>query len=44
MRERVPELLTFADEVADGNFDAIVLLGMGGSSLAPRGAAPHVQK
>ena len=35
MRERVPELLAFADEVADGGFDAIVLLGMGGSSLAP---------
>src|SRR6476620_11214541 len=35
MRERVPELLAFADEVADGSFDAIVLLGMGGSSLAP---------
>jgi glucose-6-phosphate isomerase len=49
MRERVPELLAFADEVADGGFDAIVLLGMGGSSLAPevlrrtfRGEAFHV--
>ena len=35
MRERVPELAAFADEVADGGLDAIVLLGMGGSSLAP---------
>ncbi len=35
MRERVPELLAFADDVADDDFDAIVLLGMGGSSLAP---------
>jgi transaldolase / glucose-6-phosphate isomerase len=35
MRERVPELVRFADEVADGNLDAVVLLGMGGSSLAP---------
>jgi glucose-6-phosphate isomerase len=35
MRERVPELLSFADDVADDGFDAIVLLGMGGSSLAP---------
>jgi transaldolase / glucose-6-phosphate isomerase len=35
MRERVPELVAFADEVADDGLDAIVLLGMGGSSLAP---------
>src|SRR6266850_3427485 len=35
MRERVPELVTFADAVADEGLDAIVLLGMGGSSLAP---------
>jgi transaldolase/glucose-6-phosphate isomerase len=35
MRERVAELVEFADRVADEDFDAIVLLGMGGSSLAP---------
>jgi glucose-6-phosphate isomerase len=35
MRERVTELVDFADTVADEGFDAIVLLGMGGSSLAP---------
>ncbi len=35
MRERVPELAAFADEVADEGLDAVVLLGMGGSSLAP---------
>ena len=35
MRERVGELSAFADEVADDGLDAIVLLGMGGSSLAP---------
>jgi len=35
MRERVAELAAFADEVADDGLDAIVLLGMGGSSLAP---------
>jgi transaldolase/glucose-6-phosphate isomerase len=35
MRERVPELTAFADEVGDSGLDAIVLLGMGGSSLAP---------
>src|SRR5437763_9363425 len=34
-RERAAELGGFADEVADEGFDAIVLLGMGGSSLAP---------
>jgi hypothetical protein len=35
MRERAAELGRFADEVADAGFDAVVLLGMGGSSLAP---------
>ena len=35
MHERVSEIAAFADEVADDGFDAIVLLGMGGSSLAP---------
>ena len=35
MRERVAEIVAFADGVADDGFDAIVLLGMGGSSLAP---------
>jgi len=35
MRERVAEVETFADAVADEGLDAVVLLGMGGSSLAP---------
>jgi transaldolase / glucose-6-phosphate isomerase len=35
MRERAAELSAFADDVADEGFDAVVLLGMGGSSLAP---------
>ncbi|MES1247682.1 MAG: hypothetical protein ABUS54_08420 [Actinomycetota bacterium] len=35
MRERVEQLGEFADGVADEGFDAVVLLGMGGSSLAP---------
>src|SRR5947209_7874576 len=35
MRERVGELVEFADGVAEDGLDAIVLLGMGGSSLAP---------
>jgi transaldolase / glucose-6-phosphate isomerase len=35
MRERVGELEQFADAVADEGLDAVVLLGMGGSSLAP---------
>jgi transaldolase/glucose-6-phosphate isomerase len=35
MRERVSEIVAFADEVADDELDAVVLLGMGGSSLAP---------
>ena len=35
MRERIGDLVSFADEVADEGLDAVVLLGMGGSSLAP---------
>ena len=35
MRERVPELSAFAEEIAADGIDAVVLLGMGGSSLAP---------
>ena len=35
MSERVAELEAFADAVADEGLDAVVLLGMGGSSLAP---------
>src|SRR3954471_21348964 len=35
MRERAGELARFADQVAEEGLDAIVLLGMGGSSLAP---------
>ena len=35
MSERVGELESFADSVADEGLDAVVLLGMGGSSLAP---------
>ena len=35
MGERVAELEAFADAVADDGLDAVVLLGMGGSSLAP---------
>jgi transaldolase/glucose-6-phosphate isomerase len=35
MGERVAELEEFADDVADEGLDAVVLLGMGGSSLAP---------
>ena len=35
MGERVAELQAFADAVADEQLDAVVLLGMGGSSLAP---------
>jgi len=35
MRERVADLATFADEVAGEQLDGVVLLGMGGSSLAP---------
>jgi transaldolase/glucose-6-phosphate isomerase len=35
MRERAAELGNFADEIAEEGLDAVVLLGMGGSSLAP---------
>jgi transaldolase/glucose-6-phosphate isomerase len=35
MHQRVPELVRFADGIADEGLDACVLLGMGGSSLAP---------
>src|SRR6266404_3411628 len=35
MRERVADLRTFADGVAADGLDTVVLLGMGGSSLAP---------
>jgi glucose-6-phosphate isomerase len=35
MRERIGELSAFADEAAEEGLDAVVLLGMGGSSLAP---------
>jgi len=35
MRERVRDLVAFAQEVRDDGLEAIVLLGMGGSSLAP---------
>lgn len=35
MRERVAELAVFADEVRGDGLDTVVLLGMGGSSLAP---------
>ena len=35
MRERATQLSEFADDVAEEGLDAVVLLGMGGSSLAP---------
>jgi glucose-6-phosphate isomerase len=35
MRERIPDLQRFAEDVRGGEFDAAVVLGMGGSSLAP---------
>jgi transaldolase/glucose-6-phosphate isomerase len=35
MLERVGELIAFADEVKQAGFKQVVLLGMGGSSLAP---------
>ena len=35
MRERVEEITSFADALMDNGVDAVVLLGMGGSSLAP---------
>ena len=35
MRERAGDLVAFAGEVQDAGLDTVVLLGMGGSSLAP---------
>ena len=35
MREQAPALETFANEIRDGGFKHLVLLGMGGSSLGP---------
>ena len=35
MKEVVPELKRFADEIRETGFQYVVLLGMGGSSLAP---------
>jgi len=35
MREQVPKLESFADEIQEADFRHVVLLGMGGSSLAP---------
>ncbi len=35
MKEVVPELKRFADEIREAGFQYVVLLGMGGSSLAP---------
>ena len=35
MAERLPELVRFADDVRGEGFERVVLLGMGGSSLAP---------
>jgi transaldolase / glucose-6-phosphate isomerase len=35
IRERVPELEAFAQEVAEAGYHDVVLAGMGGSSLAP---------
>ncbi len=35
MRQQVPALTSFADEVRDAGFRHVVLLGMGGSSLGP---------
>jgi hypothetical protein len=35
MRQRVDELLAFAEHAVDEGFSDVVLLGMGGSSLAP---------
>ncbi|HEY1366554.1 MAG TPA: hypothetical protein VGF23_05550 [Gaiellaceae bacterium] len=35
MRERIPDLEEFAEDVVDQGLEACVLLGMGGSSLAP---------
>lgn len=35
MKKRVPEILAFVHEVRANGFEKVVLLGMGGSSLAP---------
>jgi transaldolase/glucose-6-phosphate isomerase len=35
MRDALPDLLAFADEIRDAGVTDVVLLGMGGSSLAP---------
>ena len=35
MRDRAPEFTAFADQVAKAGFTRVLLLGMGGSSLAP---------
>lgn len=35
MQGELPALRAFADEVADAGYETVVLLGMGGSSLAP---------
>jgi glucose-6-phosphate isomerase len=35
MRQRLPELTAFAADVRQAGFERVVLLGMGGSSLAP---------
>ena len=35
MREQVPDLLNFAEEIKGAGFHHVVLLGMGGSSLGP---------
>ena len=35
MKEVVSELTTFTDEIREGGYQNVVLLGMGGSSLAP---------
>ncbi len=35
MREKVPELESFLDEIRNAGFQYVVLLGMGGSSLGP---------
>ncbi len=35
MKEAVPELTRFTDEIREGGYKYVVLLGMGGSSLAP---------
>ena len=43
MRDDVEPLLRLAEDVV-GDVDAVVLLGMGGSSLAPGGAAPRLRQ